>query len=182
VNWLPEDEMENRIVVCNGSKTEFCHSIFEGPRMRKSYSKQMRLDSVPIDQVELNFDCRDGIIPVLRSLQHVSCQSDLTQNVLDLIGQDVNANSRTDCGREGMDYWHVLVLSSVRLGCNLTYDQLHDLSENHIKLRAIMGIGLWDEETKFKWRRIQMAANSNGGEFVTTCACSRRKRSTESVR
>ena len=155
MNWLPEDEMENRIVVCNGSKTEFRHSIFEEPRIRKSYSIQIRLDSVPIDQVELNFDCRDGIIPVLRALQHVYCQSDLTQNVLDLIGQDVNANSRTDCGREGMDYWHVLVLSSVRLGCNLTYDQLHDLSENHIKLRAIMGIGLWDEETEFKWRRIR---------------------------
>ncbi|MEO2018288.1 MAG: ISNCY family transposase, partial [Fuerstiella sp.] len=123
--------------------------------MRKAYSKQMRLDSVPIDQVELNFDCRDSIIPVLRSLQHVYSQSALTQNVLDLIGQDVNGNSRTDCGREGMDYWHVLVLASVRLGCNLTYDQLHDLSENHIKLRAIMGIGLWDEETEFKWRRIR---------------------------
>ena len=77
--------------------------------MQRASSKQMRLDSVPIDQVELNFDCRDGIIPVLRSLQQVYCQSDLTQNVLDLIGQDVNANSRTDCGREGLDYWHVLV-------------------------------------------------------------------------
>jgi hypothetical protein len=27
VNWLPEDEMENRIVVCNGSKTEFRHLV-----------------------------------------------------------------------------------------------------------------------------------------------------------
>ena len=79
--------------------------------MRKAYSKQMRLDSVPIDQVELNFDCRDSIIPVLRSLQHVYSQSALTKNVLDLIGRDVNGNSRTDCGREGMDYWHVLALA-----------------------------------------------------------------------
>jgi hypothetical protein len=75
--------------------------------------------------------------------------------MFDLIAQDVNGNSRTDCGREGMDYWHLLVLASVRLGCNLTYDQLHELSENHITLRAIMGIGLWDEGTEFKWRRIR---------------------------
>ena len=97
--------------------------------MRKAYSKQRRLDSVPIDQVELNLECRDSIIPVLRALQHVYADAALTQKVHDLIGQDVNGNSRTDCGREGMDYWHLLVLSSVRLGCNLTYDQLHDLSE-----------------------------------------------------
>ena len=123
--------------------------------MRKAYSKQRRLGSVPIDQVELNLECRDSIIPVLRALQHVYSDSALTEKVLDLIGQDVNGNSRTDCGREGMDYWHLLVLASVRLGCNLTYDRLHDLSENHIKLRATMGIGLWDAKTEFKWRRIR---------------------------
>ena len=123
--------------------------------MRKAYSKQRRLGSVPIDQVELNLECRDSIVPVLRSLQHVYSDSARTQKVLDLIGQNVNSNSRTDCGREGMDYWHLLVLASVRLGCNLTYDQLHDLSENHIKLRATMGIGLWDAKTEFKWRRIR---------------------------
>ena len=83
--------------------------------MRKAYSKQRRLDSVPIDQVELNLDCRDSIIPVLRALQHVYSDGTLTEKVLDLIGQDVNGNSRTDCGREGMDYWHLLVLASVRL-------------------------------------------------------------------
>ena len=123
--------------------------------MRKGYSNQLRLDSVPIDQVELNLNCRDSIIPVLRSLQHLYSQGDVTQKVVDLIGQDVNQTSRTDCGRQGMDYWHLLVLASVRLGCNYTYDQLQDLSENHIKLRAIMGIGSWDEDTEFKWRRIR---------------------------
>ena len=123
--------------------------------MRKAYSKQRRLDIVPIDLVPLNLDCRDSIIPVLRALQHVYSDWSLTKKVLDLIGQDVNGNSRTDCGREGMDYWHLLVLASVRLGCNLTYDQLHDLSENHIRLRATMGIGLWDAKTEFKWRRIR---------------------------
>ena len=149
--------MSGKIVLLieNVSKTEFRHSIFEEPRMRKAYSKQRRLDSVPIDQVELNLDCRDSIIPVLRALQHVYSDSAMTQEVLALIGQDVNGNSRTDRGREGMDYWHLLVLASVRLGCNLTYDQLHDLSENHIRLREIMGIGSWDEGTEFKWRRIR---------------------------
>ena len=123
--------------------------------MRKSYSNQLRLDSPPIDHVELNFECRDSIIPVLRSLQHVYSKPDVTEKIMQLIGRDINGETSPKRGREGMDYWHILVLAGVRLGCNYTYDQIHDLSENHIKLRAIMGLGSWDEHTEFKWRTIR---------------------------
>ena len=123
--------------------------------MRKSYSKQLRLDSPPIDQVELNFGCRDSLIPVLQSLQHVYSKPDLTETIMQLVARDINGETSAKRGREGMDYWHILVLASVRLGCNYTYDQVHDLSENHIKLRAIMGLGSWDEQTKFKWQKIR---------------------------
>ena len=123
--------------------------------MRKSYSSQLRLDSVPIDQVELNFNCRDRIVPVLRALQHVYSKTDVADRIMKLIGRDVNGTTATNRGREGMDYWHILVLASARLGCDYTYDQLQDLSENHIKLRAIMNLGLWDADTEFKWRTIR---------------------------
>jgi hypothetical protein len=52
-----------------------------------------------------------------------------------------------------MDYWHILVLSAVRLGCDLDYDALQDLAEQHRALRHIMGLGDWDEES-FHFRRI----------------------------
>ena len=60
--------------------------------------------------------------------------------------------SENDVGQ--MDYWHILVLASVRLGCNLKYDRLQDPAENHRRLRGIMGIGDWDEKTSFCWQRI----------------------------
>ena len=123
--------------------------------MRKSYSNQLRLDSPPIDQVQLNFDCRDSIVPVLRSLQHVYSKPEVTERIMQLVGREINSQTSTNRGREGMDYWHILVLAGVRLGCNYTYDQLQDLAENHIKLRAIMGVGAWDEHTNFKWRTIR---------------------------
>lgn len=122
--------------------------------MRKAYSKQLRLDSVPIEQVQLNLDSRDRMVPVLRALQHVYSDGELTDRVLKLIGNDVNGDSRTNTGREGMDYWHITVLAAVRLGCDATYDQLQDLAENHRNLRAIMGLGDCDE-TSFKWRTIR---------------------------
>ena len=48
------------------------------------------------------------------------------------------------------------MLAAVRLGCNLDYDKLQDLAENHRSLRQIMGIGDWqDTEVDFDWRRIE---------------------------
>ena len=122
--------------------------------MRKGYSNQLRLDSVPIEQVELNLDSRDRIVPVLRGLQHVYHNRELCDRILSLVAADVNGNTRADTGRTGMDYWHLVVLAAARLGCGLTYDQLQDLAENHRKLRAIMGLGDCDE-TEFKWRTIR---------------------------
>lgn len=122
--------------------------------MRQGYSKQGRLDALPIERVSLNLDCRDEIVPILKALQHIYSQPVLRDQILDLIQRDINAASRADWGREGMEYWHILVLASARLGCDLTYDRLQDLAENHRRLRGIMGLGEWDEATSFDWRRL----------------------------
>lgn len=123
--------------------------------MRKAYSRQLRFDVPSALNVELDFQCRDEIIPILRSLQHICSCPPLRDACLQLVAQDVNGHSRDDCGREGFDYWEILVLGSVRLGCNLDYDKLHDLAQNHRLLRAVMGAGEWEAVTSFSWRRIR---------------------------
>jgi len=75
--------------------------------------------------------------------------------VTSLVARDVNKDSRSDVGREGFSYWEIAVLASVRLGCNLDYDKLQDLAENHRTLRSVMGIGDWDQARNFSWRRIR---------------------------
>ena len=122
--------------------------------MRKSYSGQLRLDCLPIEQVSLNFECRDEIVPVLAGLQHLYSQIKLRDQVTALIAGDVNETTRDDLGREGLNYWQILVLGIVRLGCNLTYDKLQDICENHRALRGILNVGDWDR-TSFDWRRIR---------------------------
>lgn len=67
--------------------------------MRKSYSNQLRLDSVPPERVELNLESRDRIVPVLRALQFVYANRPLADWVLGLIAADINGESRTDTGR-----------------------------------------------------------------------------------
>lgn len=115
-----------------------------------------RLDRLPIGEVTLNLECRDEIIPILRALQHVYDHAELRRELLALVGKDVNGDTSRKHGRRGMTYWEITVLAATRLGCNLDYDKLQDLAENHRSLRRIMGIGDWqDEEVDFDWRRIE---------------------------
>jgi IS5 family transposase len=123
--------------------------------MRKATDCQQRLDCQPVLNVQLNHNCRDEMIPILAALRHIYGQPELRDDILQAIADDVNRHSSRKRGRKGMDYWPILVLAAVRLGCNLNYDRLQDLAEQHRALRQVMGIGDWDEQTRFDWRRIR---------------------------
>jgi len=123
--------------------------------VRVAYLKQLRFDCLPIESVVLNRNCRDEIIPILRALQHIYGDARLRGELLGLVGGDVNGASSCKHGREGLDYWTILVLASVRLGCNLDYDKLQNLAEEHRTLRSMMGLGDWQEKRNFDWRRIR---------------------------
>ena len=123
--------------------------------MRKSFSSQRRFDSRGVLGAQLNLECRDEIIPILAALQHVYSEPGTRDAILALVAEDVNQDSRDDVGRAGLDYWQILVLAAVRLGCNLDYDKLQDLAEQHRNLRDILGIGDWSAEIDFSWRRIR---------------------------
>jgi hypothetical protein len=123
--------------------------------MRKAFDPQMRLDCQPVLHVRLNLDCRHEIVPILRALQHIYSRPDLRDDILRAIARDVNRASSRRRGRTGMHYWQILVLAAVRLGCELDYDQLQDLAEQHRALRQIMGIGDWGDHITFDWRRIR---------------------------
>jgi IS5 family transposase len=122
--------------------------------MRTAYPEQTRFDCQTVSQIDLNLNCRDEIVPILAGLQHIYNQPQLRSQILDLVAQDVNCDSRDDCGREGIGYWELIVLAAVRLGCNLDYDKLQDLAEQHRALRHIMGIGDWQRGDDFSARRI----------------------------
>ena len=123
--------------------------------MRIPFEPQLRLASTAVLDVQLNTNCRDEIIPILAALQHLYGQPALRDELLDAVAHDVNGSSDPQRGRPGMHYWVILVLAAVRLGCNLDYDKLQNLAEEHRSLRNIMGIGGWDQEPSFDWRCIR---------------------------
>jgi hypothetical protein len=123
--------------------------------MRKAYSRQRRFDGSSISEVSLNLDCRDEIVPILAALKGVYTDHGLRRKILALVAGDLNPGTRRDVGRSGFDDWQVVVLAAVRLGCNLDYDKLQDLAENHRARRGLLGVGDGDEQTSFNWRRIR---------------------------
>jgi len=123
--------------------------------MRRPFSPQQRLDGGNVLDVELNLECRDEMVPILRALQYIYGRPELRDELLQLVADDVNTDSDDDRGRTGLDYWQIIVLAAVRLGCGLTYDRLQDLAEQHWALRQIMGIGQWADDVSFNWRRIR---------------------------
>jgi transposase, IS5 family len=138
-----------------GDSTEKGANLRGGSDMRLACPER-RLDCLPIPEVKLNLNCRDEIIPILRALQHLYGEVRLRQELLTVVGKDVNKSTSRKRGRRGMNYWEITVLAAARLGCNLDYDKLQDLAENHRNLRQIMGLGAWQaEEVDFDWRRIE---------------------------
>lgn len=123
--------------------------------MRQHYDKQRRFDCTAIGDLILNYDCRDEVVPVLAGLQHVYTCGELRRKVVKLVAEDINEETRRDVGRPGLDDWQIVVLAAVRLGCNYDYDKLQDQAENHRALRAMLGLGEWDEGPSFGARRIR---------------------------
>jgi len=122
--------------------------------MRKHYERQRRFDCTPIAELVLNYDCRDEMVAVLAGLQYVYTSSTLRNKVVSLVAQDINADSRRDVGRPGLDDWQIVVLAGVRLGCNFDFDKLQDQAENHGALRTMLGVGQWVDDVSFSARRI----------------------------
>jgi transposase, IS5 family len=120
--------------------------------MRIAFDPQLQFDCPAVPDVRLNTACRDEIITILKALQHLYCQPEVRDQILDAVAQDVNGTSSADRCRPGMDYWSILVLAAVRLGCNFDYDRLQNLAEEHRSLRLIMGVGGWSEDQTFDWR------------------------------
>ena len=80
--------------------------------MRCPHPSQPGPDCPAITAVELNLNCRDEIIPILRALQHLYGEPSLRREILDLVGKDVNRGSSRKHGRKGLDYWSITVLAA----------------------------------------------------------------------
>ena len=79
----------------------------------------------------------------MRALQHIYVTPELNEEVFRILAERVQKGKKKT-GRYGMDMWHILVLSVVRLGLDANYDRLEDFANHHKLIRQILGV-----ETEF---------------------------------
>jgi hypothetical protein len=115
--------------------------------VRFKFIPQMRLGSVPIAEIKFDVFCRHELVPILMALQHlyVNCPQVLDE-ICALIEADITRQPSPKLGCTGLTYWEILVLSALRLGANLDYDQLSDLATCHKKVRQMMDISNWEDK------------------------------------
>lgn len=112
--------------------------------MRKAFKRQRSIGSIGIGQIKFDEKCRHEIVPILKGLQWIDSKPQLLKKIVNLIEKDIIGDKSIHRGAPGLDYWEILVLASVRHGCNLDYDALQDLANNHMKLRQMLGLGEMD--------------------------------------
>ncbi|MBI5677871.1 MAG: ISNCY family transposase [Planctomycetes bacterium] len=107
--------------------------------MRKRFEQQHKLGIIPIPEVQLPIKSRDELPPILRALQHIYVTPELNEEVFRILEERVQKGKKKT-GRYGMELWHILVLSAVRLGLDANYDRLEDFANHHKLIRQILGV------------------------------------------
>ncbi len=106
--------------------------------MRKVIDLQMEFWRKDIADIEFDLDSRDEIPKLLMGLQYIYCTPQIRKKVFEVLKQIVPRKSH-ETGRPGMDLWKILVLGTVRLNCNWDHDKVHDIANNHDKIRRMLG-------------------------------------------
>ena len=123
--------------------------------MRKIQETQMQLGELDLSQIKFDLRSRDEIPKLLMGLQHLYCTPHLRKAIFNILKDMVPNNKSTETGRPGMTLWKILVLGTLRLNCNWDYDKIHEMSNQHITLRKMLGHGMLDDNKEYAIQTIK---------------------------
>jgi hypothetical protein len=113
--------------------------------MRKVIELQMKFGEVAIKDIEFDLKSRDEITKLLIGTQSIFCDKETRDKAFKVLVELIPENVAHNNGRRGMDFWKIFVLGMLRLNCNIDFDKLHELANNHRNLRLMLGHG------RFNW-------------------------------
>jgi hypothetical protein len=122
--------------------------------MRKIIDLQMKFWKKDIANIEFDLQSRDEIPKLLMGLQYIYRTPPIREKVFKVLKQIVPKKSH-ETGRPGMDLWKILVLGTLRLNCNWDYDKVHEMANNHHKLRQLLGHSETDFESNYALQTIK---------------------------
>jgi len=117
--------------------------------MRKHFEAQYELGVVPIEETKFPKRSRDELPPVLKALQYVYCDKNLSTEVYAELQKCIHAKvTHRHLGRLGMSYWEILVMGVVRLTLHCDYDRLEHTVNYDKLVRSILGVERFGGEGK----------------------------------
>jgi len=122
--------------------------------MRKVIDLQMEFWKKDIANIEFDLQSRDEIPKLLMGLQFIYRTAAIREKVFNVLKQVVPKKSQ-ETGRPGMDLWKILVLGTLRLNCNWDYDKVHEMANNHHKLRQMLGHSKTDFDSNYALQTIR---------------------------
>jgi len=113
--------------------------------MRVVKAEQMTVGEVDIADIVFDKKSRDDIPKILRGLQHLYLNKSLREALFALLEAELLPKIDKTSGRPGMPLWNILVCAVLRLDLNMDYDRLHELVNQHVTLRQMLGHGPFNE-------------------------------------
>src|ERR1035438_1936506 len=130
--------------------------------MRKVIREQMILGEEDIAKIIFDPKSRDDIPQLLTGLQHIWTNLELRKVVFNILeeiipcrvgyGKEIKASKNK--GRPGMEQWKILVLGVLRLGLNTNFARIHELANQHMDLRKMLGHGMQDNNKTYNEQTI----------------------------
>ncbi len=113
--------------------------------MRVVQPQQLSIGEVDVSNIKFDIRSRDDIPRILKGLQFIYVNTDLRNAIFDLLQLKISPDVSKTNGRPGMTLWTIFVCGIIRLDLNIDYDRLHELVNQHVTLRAMLGHNAVDD-------------------------------------
>jgi hypothetical protein len=115
--------------------------------MRVVQNGQLIFGEIDVSKIVFDLKSRDDIPKILRGLQALYTNIPVRTAIFELLEKKLSPKVSKTNGRPGMTLWNILVCGVIRLDLNCDFDRLHELVNNHITLREMLGHGMFDDVT-----------------------------------
>ena len=119
--------------------------------MRSRFEQQYSIGQRLIEDTPVKVKHKDKLEELIAALKAIYCNPEYNQRLFGILEHHV-LGGKKKTGRKGMDLWCIFVLSQVRLCLNTGYEWIHNLANNHLAIRWLMGI-----ETEYGFKRTEFS-------------------------
>lgn len=119
--------------------------------MRNRFEQQLTIGQRPIEDLPVGNKKQGKLEELIIALKAIYCNPEYNQKIFSTIEKGV-VGTKKQTGRKGLDLWSIFVLAQVRMCLNTSYEWIHDLANNHLSIRWLMGV-----EKEFGYERVEFS-------------------------